>query len=355
MSKKLKLETLSKTRSLRTRKVPEKSDDLTAETSQFFDNNAEDEKHSKSKKRTPIKIQCDDDDVKDVEVEKHSKAKSRKRSPIKCDDDVKDVEVEKQSKSKSKKRSPIKIQCDEDVKEENEILSKGSKDNWMPKNWEALLKNIREMRKDETAPVDEMGCHKCADTNVSKPIFRYQSLLALMLSSQTKDQVTHAAMQRLKEFGCTPDSIIAASDEELGKLIYPVSFWKRKVEYLKKTSAILKEKYNNDIPDSAEKLCELPGVGPKMAHICMQVAWDKISGIGVDTHVHRIANRLGWVKKMTKTPEDTRKRLESWLPKELWADVNHLLVGFGQTICTPQRPKCTECLNKDICPFVRKK
>lgn len=127
------------------------------------------------------------------------------------------------------------------------------------------------------------------------------------------------------------------------------------MEYLKKTSSILKEKYNNDIPDSAEKLCELPGVGPKMAHICMQVAWDKISGIGVDTHVHRIANRLGWVKKMTKIPEDTRKELESWLPKELWADVNHLLVGFGQTICTPQRPKCTDCLNKDICPFVRKK
>lgn len=207
MSKKLKLETLSKTRSLRTRKIPEKSDHLIAETSQFFDNNVEDVVSTiKSKKRTPTKIQCNDDD----------------------DDDVKDVEVEKQSKSKLKKRFPIKIQCDEDAKEENEILSTGSKDNgnWMPKNWEALLKNIREMRKDETAPVDEMGCHKCADTNVSKPIFRYQSLLALMLSSQTKDQVTHAAMQRLKEFGCTPDSIIAASDEELGKLIYPVSFWK---------------------------------------------------------------------------------------------------------------------------------
>lgn len=178
MSKKLKLETLSKTRSLRTRKTPEKSNDLQSETSQFFDNNDEDEKHSKI------------------------------------------------VKTKLKKRSPIKIKCDDDVKEiENEPSSKNN-GNWMPKNWEALLKNIREMRKDESAPVDEMGCHKCADTDASKPIFRYQSLLALMLSSQTKDQVTHAAMQRLKDFGCTPDSIIAASDEELGKLIYPVSFWK---------------------------------------------------------------------------------------------------------------------------------
>lgn len=130
--------------------------------------------------------------------------------------------------------------------------------------------------------------------------------------------------------------------------------FQRKVEYLKKTSLILKEKYNGDIPDTAEKLCELPGVGPKMAHICMQVAWDQISGIGVDTHVHRISNRLGWVKKSTKGPEDTRKELEAWLPRDLWAEVNHLLVGFGQTVCMPQRPKCSECLNKDICPFAKK-
>lgn len=180
MSKKLKLDTLSKARTLRTRKIPEKSDDLKSETSQFF-NDTEDEKAPDNSSQTV--------------------------------------------KSKSKKRPPIKIQC-EDVKEvENEIISNDG-GNWMPKNWEAILGNIREMRKDESAPVDEMGCHKCADTNVSKPIFRYQSLLALMLSSQTKDQVTHAAMQRLKDFGCTPDSIAAASDEELGKLIFPVSFWK---------------------------------------------------------------------------------------------------------------------------------
>jgi len=71
---------------------------------------------------------------------------------------------------------------------------------------------------------------------------------------------------------------------------------------------------------------------------------------GVDTHVHRISNRLGWVKKITKTPEDTRKALESWLPKELWREVNHMLVGFGQTICRPVNPHCVSCLNKTTCP-----
>lgn len=183
MSKRLKLETLGTSRSLRSRKSAEKTDDLTSETSQFFVSHNQQEEDAHIKK------------------------------------------PEKKSKPRAKKRTPVKIEC-EDVKEsKNEISSKVG-DGWMPKNWEALLENIRAMRKEEIAPVDEMGCHKCADPDVSKPIYRYQSLLALMLSSQTKDQVTHAAMQKLKDFGCTPDSIIAASDEELGKLIYPVSFWK---------------------------------------------------------------------------------------------------------------------------------
>ncbi|XP_063380971.1 uncharacterized protein LOC134667481 isoform X2 [Cydia fagiglandana] len=183
-----------------------------------------------------------------------------------------------------------------------------------------------------------------------KQVIRYQHLISLMLSSQTKDQVTFAAMERLRERGLTIDNVLSMSDDELGKLIYPVGFWKTKVKYIKKTTQTLKEQYNGDIPDSVEKLCKLTGVGPKMAHICMSVAWNKVTGIGVDTHVHRISNRIGWVKKPTATPEDTRKALEAWLPFELWGEVNHLLVGFGQTICLPIGPNCEECLNNDICP-----
>lgn len=115
---------------------------------------------------------------------------------------------------------------------------------------------------------------------------------------------------------------------------------------------MLRDQYNDDIPNTVETLCKLPGVGPKMAHICMKVAWGEVTGIGVDTHVHRISNRLGWVRN-TKTPEGTRKELEEWLPQEIWSEVNHLLVGFGQQICQPVRPQCATCLNHELCPFGR--
>ncbi|CAH1116109.1 unnamed protein product [Phaedon cochleariae] len=218
-----------------------------------------------------------------------------------------------------------------------------------PNRWSEVLGNLREMRKNSDAPVDTMGCDKCHDDSVAPNVIRYQLLLSLMLSSQTRDQVTHAAMQRLRDHGCTVENILATSDQKLGELIYPVGFWKSKVKYIKKSTQILIEEYESDIPDTVEKLCKLPGVGPKMAHICMKTAWGQVTGIGVDTHVHRISNRLGWAN--TKSPEETRKALESWLPHELWSEVNHLLVGFGQQICQPLRPQCATCLNHEICPY----
>ncbi|XP_026324918.1 endonuclease III homolog isoform X2 [Hyposmocoma kahamanoa] len=221
---------------------------------------------------------------------------------------------------------------------------------WEPPHWRDFLLNLRNMRSNNDAPVDSMGCHMSMDLDAAPEVIRYQSLVSLMLSSQTKDQVTFAAMKRLRVRGLTVENVLKMSDEELGQLIYPVGFWKTKIKYIKKTTEILKEQYNGDIPDSVEKLCKLPGVGPKMAHICMKVAWNRVTGIGVDTHVHRISNRIGWVKKPTSTPEDTRKALETWLPFDLWSEVNHLMVGFGQTICLPIGPMCYECLNNDICP-----
>ncbi|KOB72130.1 Endonuclease III-like protein 1, partial [Operophtera brumata] len=236
------------------------------------------------------------------------------------------------SKFKYDKKPHLKIEFENDssVKEEVKGL-------WEPPNWQEFLVNLRTMRANNDAPVDSMGCHMSMDANASPQVFRYQSLVSLMLSSQTKDQVTFAAMQRLRARGLTVDSVLQLSDDELGKLIYPVGFWKTKVKYIKKTTQTLKDQYNGDIPDSAEKLCKLTGVGPKMAHICMKVAWNKVTGIG-------------WVKKPTTTPEDTRKSLESWIPFYLWSEVNHLMVGFGQTICLPIGPTCHECLNRDICP-----
>ena len=108
-----------------------------------------------------------------------------------------------------------------------------------------------------------------------------------MLSSQTRDEVTSAAMTRLKRRGLTPPLLLLISDSELGELIHPVGFWRRKVVYLKKSSQMILEKYNGDIPPTVEELCKLPGVGPKMAYLAMQCAWGQQEGIGVDTHVHR--------------------------------------------------------------------
>ncbi|XP_023170282.2 endonuclease III-like protein 1 [Drosophila hydei] len=217
-------------------------------------------------------------------------------------------------------------------------------------NWLQHLENIRLMRNVKLAPVDTMGCHKCADASANEKTQRFHILVGLMLSSQTKDETTFEAMKRLKAQTLTPARIKDLPVAELERLLHPVSFYKNKAKYLKQTSEILVDQYNEDIPNNIKELLKLPGVGPKMAHICMATAWQEITGIGVDTHVHRIANRLAWLKKPTKEPEQTRIQLESWLPRPLWAEVNHLLVGFGQTICTPVRPNCSECLNNNICP-----
>lgn len=221
-----------------------------------------------------------------------------------------------------------------------------------PANWQLMIENIRQVRQKFPAPVDSMGCdqaHNHTDKDVNQ---RFQILLSLMLSSQTKDPITWAATQKLKDNGLgNVKGILGAKEKDIEDLIHPVGFFRRKAIYLKKVAEMLDKHYDGDIPNSIEGLCELPGVGPKMAHLCMQEAWGMTMGIGVDVHVHRISARLGWVPaKGIKSPEDTRKALEGWLPREYWREINHLLVGFGQTICTPTRPKCSECLNNVICP-----
>lgn len=144
-------------------------------------------------------------------------------------------------------------------------------------------------------------------------------------------------------------------EEQLAKTIYPVGFWKKKAIYLKKTSQIILQKYDGDIPQSIEELVALPGVGMKMATLAMNMANKCVAGIGVDVHVHRIANRLGWVRTEKLTPTDTETALQKFLPRELWLEINELLVGFGQKICSATSPRCSECLNKDFCPASRAK
>ena len=230
-----------------------------------------------------------------------------------------------------------------------------------PGDWPEVLRLIKQMRAAGGAPVDTMGCEKISeDAAPDAKGRRFVTLVSAMLSSQTKDPITHAATARLVAFGCTPEKIAGSSVEQLDALITPVGFHQRKAGYLKAAAAICVERYDSDIPPSVETLTELPGVGPKMAYLVMNVGWGKASGICVDVHVHRIAERMGWVPpvaysaagtpRKTRTPEDTRVCLESWLPEEEWVEINPLLVGHGQLTCTPRAPKCGECLVNALCP-----
>lgn len=224
-----------------------------------------------------------------------------------------------------------------------------------PLNWDKVLEGIHKMRSSEDAPVDTMGCEK-AGISLPPEERRFAVLVSALLSSQTKDHVTHGAIQRLQQNNLlTADAIDKADETAIKDLIYPVGFYTRKASNLKKIAKICLLKYDGDIPSSLEDLLSLPGIGPKMAHLVMNIAWNNVQGICVDTHVHRICNRLGWVarpgtKQKTSTPEETREALQLWLPKDEWVPINPLLVGFGQTICTPLRPRCGMCCVSEFCP-----
>ncbi|MCJ1432723.1 DNA N-glycosylase and apurinic/apyrimidinic (AP) lyase [Xylographa pallens] len=223
-----------------------------------------------------------------------------------------------------------------------------------PAHWEEVYEGIKEMRKRVLAPVDTMGCESLADEGLSERDQRFQTLIALMLSSQTKDTTTaatiHALQRTLPSPGLTLANIRAVDPATLNTLIYAVGFHNNKTRYIKATAEILHERFGDDIPDTVAGLMSLPGVGPKMAYLCMSAAWGRTEGIGVDVHVHRITNLWGWHK--TRGPEETRLSLQAWLPRDRWHEINHLLVGFGQTICAPVGRRCGECVlaERGLCP-----
>ncbi|KAH9890497.1 DNA glycosylase, partial [Cubamyces lactineus] len=227
-----------------------------------------------------------------------------------------------------------------------------------PPRWREAYDAIKRMRSRIVAPVDTMGCDQAQLKETDPKNQRFSTLVSLMLSSQTKDEVTDAAVAKLREAvggSLSVDAILQADESAISEAICKVGFWRRKTQYIKQAAQKLHDEFDGDVPKTADELCSLPGVGPKMAFLALQVAWKINAGIGVDVHVHRISNRLGWHKPPTKTPEETRLNLQSWLPVELHAEINHLLVGFGQTICLPVGPRCDQCeLGDGSCPSARK-
>lgn len=215
-------------------------------------------------------------------------------------------------------------------------------------HYEEIWTTIQNYRRENEAPVDTMGCDVACDDRADKKTQRYQLLVSLMLSSQTKDETNAKAMTKLKAHGLTVENILRTSEADLNALIREVGFHNKKAGYIKLATEICHREYDGDIPRDYDDIVKLKGVGPKMAYLLLHSAWDDPQGIGVDVHVHRIANRLQWVGN-TKNPEETRKELQSWLPKGRWREINTMLVGFGQTMCKAQ-PLCDACPVSHLCP-----
>ncbi|GAQ78737.1 putative Endonuclease III [Klebsormidium nitens] len=224
-----------------------------------------------------------------------------------------------------------------------------------PERWKEVLDGIREMRTARDAPVDLFGTRQCVDPEADLETQRFQALVAAMISSQTKDPVTAAAMLRLRALpgGLTIANVASPemSVESLQGTLHPVGFFRQKGAHLKAMAQKLAAApHNGRVPSTVNELMELPGVGPKVAHLTLVVAFDMPEeGLIVDTHVRRVCERLGWASP-DRTPEQTRLAIESWLPKAQWAETSLLLVGFGQQVCTPLRPRCGDCRISALCP-----
>ena len=173
----------------------------------------------------------------------------------------------------------------------------------------------------------------------------YIVLIACILSLRTNDKTTYPATLRMLEIGRTPEDFAKCDVKTLEKAIYPVGFYANKARQIVELSRTLVEKYNSKVPDSIEEMTKFNGVGRKTANLVMAKGFQK-PAICVDVHVHRIFNRLGYIK--TRTPEETEFALRKKLPEKYWMDINTLLVTHGQNICKPVNPKC------DICPVKEK-
>lgn len=177
----------------------------------------------------------------------------------------------------------------------------------------------------------------------------FDILVSTILSLRTKDEVTVEATGRILETADTPEKMVMLSEETIAKLIYPVGFYPTKAKQLKKISRILIDQYNSEVPADIDKLLELPGVGRKTANLVLIEGFG-MDAICVDTHVHRISNRIGYVK--TKNADKTEFALRKKLPKKHWIYYNEMLVAFGQVLCRPISPWCSRCPVAEMCPQI---
>jgi endonuclease-3 len=195
--------------------------------------------------------------------------------------------------------------------------------------------------------LDEPAVEKIAQDQKEDP---FQVLVATMLSAQTKDAVTHAASTRLFRVARTPRTMAKLEVPQIERLIYPVSFYRTKAIHVKETCRQIVERFGGRVPSTMAELLTLPGVGRKTANLVLILAHRSTENICVDTHVHRISNRLGWAQ--TRTPDETEQALYRAAHRKWWPIVNLYLVTWGQNVCRPVYPLCGSCVVADLCPRI---
>jgi len=205
-------------------------------------------------------------------------------------------------------------------------------------SWEAVFAVLRREARSRPTPslnvLDETG---------SSP---WQILAATILSLRTRDEVTLASSRQLFALAPTPASTRNLTEDQIAEAIFPAGFYRTKARQLLGIARLLEQR-NDEVPGTRDELLAYPGVGPKTANLVLNLAFG-IPAICVDTHVHRIPNRLGWIS--TKTPEESEVALEALWPRVHWIEANSLLVSFGQTTCTPLSPRCSTCPFAPDCP-----
>jgi len=211
--------------------------------------------------------------------------------------------------------------------------------------WGEIFSALEKWRKEIIA---EKGAEDPSVTTVAEHYRKdpWAVLVSTILSLRTKDEVTLAASKRLLEKAANPKELNAMKAEKIEKLIYPVGFYRNKAASLKKIASILLKDFDGKVPASMDALLALPGVGRKTANLVLTEAFD-LDGLCVDIHVHRISNRYGWLA--SANPEDTEMTLREILPRNYWKRINYLLVLYGQKLCRPVSPFCSQCVIKKHC------
>ena len=214
----------------------------------------------------------------------------------------------------------------------------------------APVRNVKAIMRALALAIDGLEMPAVEKISESQEEDPFQVLIATLLSARTQDATTLAASTRLFKVARTPRTMATLTVRQIERLIYPVSFYRHKARHVRATSRILVDRFGGRVPATMEELLRLPGVGRKTANLVLILAFKSLGNICVDTHVHRISNRLGWVR--TKTPDETEQALYEATDRRWWPYINLYLVTWGQNVCRPVSPRCEECVVCPWCPQV---